>query len=431
MVFLNPLFLWTLLGLSIPIAIHFWSKKKVKTIKIGSTQLLRELNPKQTKSIRLNQWFLLLLRMLIITLLALILAMPRIEFLKTERSITYLVEPSLIGQEKVNTILDTIADIQLRLLETGFPLLEDLTVKIDRPAVPDYWQLAHQMEALEADSIIVLTTGLMTGFKGMRPSLELPIHWLQIDISEPVAAPVQAVLKNDELVVTSINSDQTSSKYTSETYKLGDNNIIIDNERDSVIIKSDNKAIKLPLVKEKTQRTLIVSDERLSAERIYISAALEALSSYLNHDIQVSSVKDVQGVDLSSFDALVWLKQEAVISFTGTTLLWEPDDLAVNLIEQGASNNQYVLRHHLDAENSFNMNLPRQLMVLLELHQQLPDQMQTLDQRAMDLQEMQVNKSVINSRKDPKQLKDMSLWLWTLLLLVLPVERILSKYKRQ
>ena len=61
MVFLNPLFLWTLLGLSIPIAIHFWSKKKVKTIKIGSTQLLKQLNPKQTSSIRLNQWFLLLL----------------------------------------------------------------------------------------------------------------------------------------------------------------------------------------------------------------------------------------------------------------------------------------------------------------------------------------------------------------------------------
>ena len=95
MVFLNPLFLWTLLGLLVPVAIHFWSKKKVKTIKIGSTQLLRELNPKQTKSIRLNQWFLLLLRMMIITLIALILAAPGIEFLKTERSITYLIEPSL------------------------------------------------------------------------------------------------------------------------------------------------------------------------------------------------------------------------------------------------------------------------------------------------------------------------------------------------
>ena len=85
MVFLNPLFLWTLLGLSIPVAIHFWSKKKVKTIKIGSTRLLKELNPKQTRSISLHQWFLLLLRMLILGLIAFILAVPSIEVLKKEK----------------------------------------------------------------------------------------------------------------------------------------------------------------------------------------------------------------------------------------------------------------------------------------------------------------------------------------------------------
>ena len=355
----------------------------------------------------------------------------RIEFLKTERSITYLIEPSLVGQEKVNTLLDTIADSQLRLLEPGFPLLEDLTTKIDRPAVPDYWQLAHQMQALEADSIIVLTKGRMTGFKGMRPGLELPVHWLQIDVDASAETPIEAHLKNDQLVVNSIISDQNSVNYKNKIYTLDSDNILIDNEQDSVLIKNQIKAIKLPLTKEKAQRILIVSDEQLSAEAIYIRSAFEALSTYLNQEIEVSAVKDVQGIDISSFEVLVWLKQESVISFPGKTLLWEPDDLAVDLIEQGASKDQYLLRHHLDAENSVDLKLPRQLMALLELHQQLPDHMQTLDLRAMDLQEMQVNKSAHIATKDPKQLKDMSPWLWSLLLLVLPVERILSKYKKQ
>ncbi|MGB5322289.1 BatA domain-containing protein, partial [Lutimonas sp.] len=228
MVFLNPLFLWTLLGLLVPVAIHFWSKKKVKTIKIGSTQLLRELNPKQTKSIRLNQWFLLLLRMMIITLIALILAVPGIEFLKKERSITYLIEPSLVGQEKVNTLLDTIADSQLRLLEPGFPILEDPKVKIDKAVIPDYWQLAQQMETLEADSIIVLTKGRMSGFKGMRPSVSLPVHWLVIDVDASAETPVEALLKNDQLVVKSIISDQNSVNYKDKTYTLDSDNILID-----------------------------------------------------------------------------------------------------------------------------------------------------------------------------------------------------------
>jgi len=92
MVFLNPLFLWTLLGLSVPIAIHFWSKKKIKTIKIGSIRFLTEMNPKQTSNVRLNEWVLLLLRSLIIALIALILAAPRMEVFNNEKSITYLVE---------------------------------------------------------------------------------------------------------------------------------------------------------------------------------------------------------------------------------------------------------------------------------------------------------------------------------------------------
>ena len=42
MSFAHPLYLWTLLGLLVPIAIHLWSKKEAKTIKIGSVQLLSE-----------------------------------------------------------------------------------------------------------------------------------------------------------------------------------------------------------------------------------------------------------------------------------------------------------------------------------------------------------------------------------------------------
>lgn len=431
MVFLNPLFLWTLLGLSIPIAIHFWSKKKVKTIKIGSTKLLRELDPKQTRSISLNQWFLLLLRMMIITLLALILSGPRLGFLKTEKIITYLVEPSLLKLDKVNTMLDTISDSQIRLLEPGFPLVEDLTAENLKSDIPNYWQLAHQMEALEADSIIVLTKGLVNGFKGMRPSLEIPVHWLQLDPDEAAVSSVEALLKNDELVVTSIKSDQFSSKYISEIYALDNSSIVIDNKSDSVLIKLYNKTGKLPLIKEKSQRILIISDEQLSAETIYISSALDALSTYLEQDIIVKAVNNVQGIDLSSFDVLVWLKQVPVISFQGKTLLWEPDDLAEHLIEQGTSRDQYLLRHHLNAENSLDMNLPRQLLVLLELHQQLPDQIENFDLRAMHLDEIQVNTKAIKARKDKRQLKDVSPWIWSLLLIVLPVERILSKYRKQ
>ena len=431
MVFLNPLFLWTLLGLSIPIAIHFWSKKKVKTIKIGSTRLLKELNPKQTRSVNLNQWFLLLLRMLILGLIAFILAAPRIEVLKKETSITYLVEPSLVGMEKVNTILDTIIDDEIRLLRSGFPILEDHHLKIERTETPNYWQLSQQIKTLETDSIVMLTRGLMSGFRGMRPSLDLPIHWLVIEAGEPSVTPFEVRQNKEQLTVNSARSDHSVLDYISETFALDDNSFIIDNEKDSVLVTYSAETIKLPLFQENTQRVLIVTDTEFLAESTYISSAFGALSKYLNQDIQLSSVKDVQEIDLSTFDVLVWLKQEAVLSFSGKTLLWQPDDLAVDLIEPGASNDQYLLRHHLNAENTLDLNLSRQLMALLDRPQELTESFQSLDQRVMDLEEIQVNMNHDNAIKKPKQLKDISSWLWTMLLLVIPVERILSKYKKQ
>ncbi len=431
MVFLNPVFLWTLLGLLVPIAIHFWSKRKVKTIKIGSIQLLRELNPKQTRSINLNHWVLLVLRMLILGLIAMILAIPSIEFKKGERSITYLVEPSLLASQKVIAILDTITDHQVRLLEKGFPLLEESESQNNRQAPPNYWQLAQQMETLQTDSIIVLTKGLLSGFKGMRPELKVPIHWLLIEAGESSSSPVRAVLSDVQLLLTSVKSDPSVLDYKEEMYALDNDILIIDNEEDSISIKFDNKTVKLPLSKAKLQQVLIVYEDDFSAEMIYLGAAFEALSKYLKQDIQLSAVKDEQKVDIGSFDVLVWLKEETEIPFEGKKLLWQPDELAPELIESGASNDQYLLRHHLDAENVVDQHLAEQLMDLLQLHDQLPINMGALDQRTMDIQEVQAYLINGNNATHPKQLKDISSWLWGLLLLVLPVERILSKYRKQ
>jgi len=431
MVFLNPLFLWALLGISIPIAIHFWSKKKVRTIKIGSTQFLKELNPKQTSSIRFNQWFLLLLRVMILGLITLILAAPRLELKENERSITYLVEPSLLTSDKVKPFLDTLAKDQVRLLQTGFPLKDETVDKIPANIIPNYWQLSQEMKNLRADSIIVLSKGLKQGFKGMRPSVNLPIHWLVIDTERSKFSPLVASQIKDQFVVTSIKSNQTILEYFSEIYELDNGIIETNNQGDSIKIRIDKQTTNLPLTVQQTSRILITSDAQFSAEEIYISSAFNALSKYLSQDIQISSMRDVQGVDLSSFDVLVWLKQATVVPFSGKKLQWREDDLAASLIEAGTSPDQYFLTAHLDTENSVDKNLPIQLMALLDSGQQLPEHINSFDLRTMDVQEMQVNMKSGQTFKKPMQLKDISAWLWALLLFVLPVERILSKYKNQ
>ena len=66
MQFAQPIFLWALAGLSVPIAIHLLSKKEGKVIRLGSLRHVREKSTQQFKSIRLNEWLLLALRCLIV-----------------------------------------------------------------------------------------------------------------------------------------------------------------------------------------------------------------------------------------------------------------------------------------------------------------------------------------------------------------------------
>src|SRR5687767_7801250 len=72
--FSNPMWLWGLSALLIPIGIHLLSRKEGKIINIGSVRHLRETDTARFSSIRLNEILLLVLRCLLLTLLVLLLA---------------------------------------------------------------------------------------------------------------------------------------------------------------------------------------------------------------------------------------------------------------------------------------------------------------------------------------------------------------------
>lgn len=79
MQFLYPIGLLALAGLIIPLIIHLWNVKQGKTLKIGSIALLGESSRASSKSFRINDWLLLVLRCLLLILVAFILAQPFIQ----------------------------------------------------------------------------------------------------------------------------------------------------------------------------------------------------------------------------------------------------------------------------------------------------------------------------------------------------------------
>ncbi|ERM82281.1 hypothetical protein P872_19040 [Rhodonellum psychrophilum GCM71 = DSM 17998] len=92
---LQPVFLWGLLGLGIPILIHLWNGRQGKPILWAATHWLSEKENQPVKGLRIDQWLVLLLRLFLFLLLVLLFAhlfVPAFE--KEEISkVVHLVQP--------------------------------------------------------------------------------------------------------------------------------------------------------------------------------------------------------------------------------------------------------------------------------------------------------------------------------------------------
>lgn len=73
---LYPIGLLALAGLIIPVLIHLWSVKKGKTLKIGSITLLGESANATSRSFRITDWLLFILRCLLLIIVGFLIAQP-------------------------------------------------------------------------------------------------------------------------------------------------------------------------------------------------------------------------------------------------------------------------------------------------------------------------------------------------------------------
>ncbi len=79
MTFLNSAFLFALAAVSVPLIIHFLSKRHIKTIEFSSLKFLEQMQKNRMKWLKIKELLLLLLRMLIIGLIVLAFARPTLE----------------------------------------------------------------------------------------------------------------------------------------------------------------------------------------------------------------------------------------------------------------------------------------------------------------------------------------------------------------
>src|ERR1041385_8923168 len=106
MMLANPIFLWSLLGLSIPIAIHLLSRKEGKVIRLGSVRHVRETSTQQFKGVKLNEILLLALRCAMIVVFSLLLSGMRCTNSSGEKIV--FAEDGIDSISTVKTIIDSL-----------------------------------------------------------------------------------------------------------------------------------------------------------------------------------------------------------------------------------------------------------------------------------------------------------------------------------
>ncbi|MBK7632161.1 MAG: BatA and WFA domain-containing protein [Ignavibacteriales bacterium] len=82
MIFLNPAILFGLLAASIPVIIHLFNLRKLKKIEFSTLSFLKELQKNKIRKIKLKQWILLALRVLVILFIVMAFARPTLQSIK-------------------------------------------------------------------------------------------------------------------------------------------------------------------------------------------------------------------------------------------------------------------------------------------------------------------------------------------------------------
>jgi len=430
MSFAHPSYLWALLGLLVPIAIHLWSKKEAKTIKIGSVQWLSESKSKQSSSIQLNEWWLLVLRMGIISLLVLLMAKPQWHSKVSTTSLTYIIEPELVQYTDFMSRFNEISDDQeIRLLRKGLPLKENKQAIVTINSIPDYWALASEMDVLQTDSIVVFTKGFAKGLKGARPETKHKMHWVVIDSALAKETPFLAYKKKNGLQLFSGKSSPFDTKVSKKNIKLGDE-FTLSTNGDSLVISGTNPSKKIPVYVQKPIKIALYYTDSLQNDKTYIEAALKALSIYLDREVQVESSLDIEVVSNKEADAIIWLSAKPSPKTAKKLLAFKEDALSQSMIIAGVAEHTFYLTKRINSENAVTERLTEQLLQMLDINGEVEKFIAEVDQRSVTSTELET--TYTPSKKKQKQLASQNVnpYLWLILLVLLLVERLVA-YKRK
>ena len=400
--FAQPIFLWALAGLAIPVGIHLLSRKEGMVVKMGSLRHLRETSTQQFKGIKLNELVLLALRCLLIILFVGMFAGLHWKDTKAKRWV--LVERGLENQRQVKVITDSLIGdgYEWRWLQSGFPLREQTSIE-----EPNYWKILSELENENLASAIVFSKSNVKNFNGFRAAMPPEVTWVSIP-TEPNQFILQALEKGNEFLV---RQGYTSSNKTLFETKQ------VSSLPDSI------EAIPMRKI-----TISIVHDDAHSDDLQIIQASLNAIQETI--PVEFSVTKSTAAQTQASADWILWFSDSDIPTFDSVKSLILNPQPSNQLIRQKNST-QWVISKRLTIDVARKENLTLQLASLLLADPALTNKLELFDNRMLP------DSAILSGTGDASTLKAGLLpqapnqYLILFFLLILITERIIAYARKQ
>lgn len=290
--FLQPIWLWAITGIAVPLVIHLWNIKEGKTVKVGSIMFVQEAARSQAKSLKLSELLLLLLRCLLIICCALLLAQPVLNRTAAAKNAGWVLLPAAAKQEvyqHFKTAIDSLvkAGYELHLLEKDFPATTPNAGDTSARADGNYWGLIAGLNSQlpAASPVEIFTDGQQRHFMGDRPATALSIRWHTWSPGDSTVTSLLAFATPDDSTrEVKMHSTADGTWFTLVNGSAGGN--------------ADTNGIRIALYAGKN-----------NADAGYLLAALEALKEFTSRKIIITRLSDPI-LPAGNTDWLFWLSEQ-------------------------------------------------------------------------------------------------------------------------
>lgn len=400
----NPSYLFLLAGLLVPLAIHLWSKKEGKIIKIGSIQFLSEEDAKKSSSIRVNELWLLILRMLLLGILTFILAQLYFKSPVSDSSKALFIDPELRDSDKASQLIDSLRETyDVYWFIPGFPSIEEIpdTLKTH----PPYWQLLEMLDVFPAQEVVVVSQAKLNQLFGNRPEIHRPVTWITINEPGKNEFVAEAIYTKDGYSIIKGVSTATSTSFKKAQWQKID-------------VTDSGQLI------QDTLRVAFQVDQSLETDSIFIKAALETIQDYTQWPVTfVNSLKNANG--------LIWLSDQPVEKKVDYLLVWHTDTLASELIQPTQNPRTYHLTQHLTQKNIVDQDFVTVLFQSLRPHISNYQKV-TAEHDLRQLSERQLMPVMQQAKVNIKSIeRPLNNYLWVVLIMIFAGERALSFIRNQ